>query len=242
MSVKQEYRKLLSYAKKARKLILGGVVVGLVLGIGVWLVALNDLGARLATVGAFIAAILTPAIAFIANNVVPTSRKASDGATDQDTTPRNSKIIIASAVIALIVTIGVVWATPRITSAVQDYFYHTYDTEPISHDAITFTNNTNMKDGDTAQLRLPATRHSQLQLSLSAKNVASTTLCANAATFKLVDRSGAAKTIKANEENDLPINKQGEEANDYSVQLVFLPETDPSCQLDVSVLSASYRR
>lgn len=242
MSVEKEYGKLAGYIKKARKLILGGVVVGLILGVGVWLVALNDLGARLATVGAFIAAILTPAIAFIANNVVPTSRKTSDGSTDQDTAPRNSKIIIASAVIALVVTVGVVWATPRITTAVQNYFYHAYDTESIDPSAITMTNNTDMKDGDVAQLRLPATRHGQLKLSFSAQNTASTTLCANAATFKITDSSGKTQTAKASEEKILSLSGKDDEANAFLVQLVFLPETDPSCRLDIAVASASYAK
>lgn len=235
--------KFLQYVTKARNLIMWGVIVGLVLGVGVWLVVLNDLGARLATVGAFIAAILTPLLAFVANNFISQNQKSLPVFKDseQDSTNRNSRIIVISALVAFIVAVGVVWATPRVISAVENYFYYSHDTEAIDPAAITIKNNTNMKDGDTATVVLPSTRHKELKVQFTFKNQTTTTLCANAATLKVKGPTGTIDTIRANQEKSILMGEDVDQKQ-LSVRLVFLPETDPSCRLDVSVSSALYHR
>lgn len=233
--------KLTDYIKEARNLVVWGVIVGLVLGGGVWLVALNDLGARLATVGAFIVAILTPLIAFIANNFITSgSTKAGQSAdASQDSVPRNSRIIVISALVAFIVAIGVVWATPRVMGSVENYFYYSHDVEAIDVSAVELKNNTAMKDGDVAYVTLPETKHRQLKIQFALENQASTTLCANAATLKISGPAGGIDKAHAGQELRLPVGEDSGEKQ-VSVQLVFLPETDPSCHLDIAVASAAY--
>lgn len=226
--------------KKERRLITWGIVVGLVLGLGVWLVILNDLGARLATVGAFIAAILTPVIAFVVNTYLPTANKAADPANAPDSVARNSRIIVISSLVALIVTVAIVWATPRVMDAMQQHFFHAYDTETVDTNKLALTGNTNMKDGDTAHVTLPKTNHTQLAITFSAKNTESTTLCANSATVRLTV-AGKSSTVAADTESIITLTKTGVE-HQLDATLVFLPETDPSCELTLNVASASYSK
>jgi hypothetical protein len=230
--------KLLVYIKKARHLVLWGAIVGLVLGVGVWLVVLNDLGARLATVGAFIAAILTPLIAFIVNSATSKSDKGQDRFNDDDL-PRNSKIIIIAALVAFIVAVGVVWATPRVVRSVENYFYYSYDTQEVDVAAIVAKNNLTMQDSDIADFTFPATKHRELKVRFTFKNQASTTLCANAATLKIDGPTGSVNTLRTDQEQRIDL---GEASGDKRLvaQLIFLPETDPSCRLDVNVTAAVY--
>lgn len=234
--------KFKNYFKKEQKLILWGVVVGLILGVGVWLVVLNDFGTRLATVGAFVAAILTPVLAFIVNNFIPASKHtAVDPDNTPDSTPRNSRIIVISSLIALIVTVGVVWATPRVINSVQNYFYHTLDTETVEQNSIMIEHNSHMKNGDKAHLILPHTSHRELTIRFAVKNDESTTLCANAATLKINLDGG--KDVDATPDADISLTlNPSKDQHHITAELVFLPETDPSCTLNLSVASLTYSK
>jgi len=234
--------KFKNYFKKEQKLILWGVIVGLILGVGVWLVVLNDFGTRLATVGAFVAAILTPVLAFIVNNFLPASKHSivdSDNA--PDSTPRNSRIIVISSLIALIVTVGVVWITPRVIDATQNYFYHTLDTETVEQDAITIENNLDMENGSKAHFTLPRTNHQELTIRFAVKNNESTTLCSNAATLK-VSLDGE-KDIDATPDANLSLTlNPSKDEHHLTAKLVFLPETDPSCRINLSIAALTYNK
>lgn len=231
--------KLINYIKNAKNLIIWGVMVGLVLGVGVWMIALNDLGSRLATVGAFIVAILTPLIAFIANNFIP--RKDTSAVADADAAPRNSRIIVVSALIAFTVAVGAVWAVPKVITTFQDYTFYSHDIETIDVDTIIVKAGDNMKDGDIANVTLPATKHRQLAISFDFKNNNSTNLCTNAATLNVSGPFKAVSDVRANSEQLFTIDSPSQPVT-LKMELVFDPETDPSCRLDVAVKSALYKQ
>jgi hypothetical protein len=239
--VKNRRFNLTAYVRREYKLILGGGALGLVLALGVWLVALDELGARLATVGAFIAAILTPLVASVVNNFIVRREGEHEGTPpEKEDVRRDFLIIVAAALVALSVALVAIWLVPRGVQVAQEFAYHAFEEQPVKSDEITLTNNLHLRDGESATAVLPATRHRHLKITFKVENGTATTLCANAAMLRVSGAGGTAGPGAAGSELIIPIGDEASSGTTLKVQLAFLPETDPSCRLNLTVASATY--
>ena len=237
----QKRQTVVQYIKDERLVLGGGIIVGLILALGIWLVALNDLGARLATVGAFIAAIITPLLASIVNKFVRQQQPATPGTTQApETSQQRLSAIVISAILALFVTVASIWLVPKGVSAFQTFMYQTYETETVQSSAILLKGNTHMADTAVATLTLPATQHRELKLRFSLKNTGTTSLCTNSATIKITGTKGTVGPQAGDTEFIVQLGEATKTQHTLEAQLLFLAETDRTCKLDLTVASATY--
>jgi len=224
--------------RRGRKLDPLGLIVGLILAVGVLLAFLDELGARLSTTGAFIAAVLTPLLTYIVKTNVQQhadeARKTSGP--EPEHVGRNLGVVFVSAVLSLVVTLAILWAAPRVIHAVQDWKYHKYDTQILQPADITLQDNLNMRQGSIAAAVLPPTSHRHLRVGFRLVNNNVTTLCKDAALLKLTGGQKELAQFPARGEHDIYLGNTSQ----LQVHLTFAPETDPTCVLDLGIASASY--